>query len=78
MKLSLEVLIRLGLKMGSLASRQRGGRATTVEKTVQSMSAVAAHGECSAQKFRGRQECRTEVSGERCGYFSMVSLQVAT
>ncbi|GIX72554.1 transposable element tc3 transposase [Caerostris extrusa] len=39
---------------GSLASRQRSGRpstaaavATTVEQTVQSMSAVAAHGECS-------------------------------
>ncbi|GIX80629.1 transposable element tc3 transposase [Caerostris extrusa] len=41
---------------GSLASRQRSGRpstaavATTVEQTVQSMSAVAAHGECSARE----------------------------
>ncbi|GIY41002.1 hypothetical protein CEXT_686831 [Caerostris extrusa] len=40
---------------GSLASRQRSGCsstvaavATTVEQTVQSMSAVAAQGECSA------------------------------
>ncbi|GIY80544.1 hypothetical protein CEXT_361711 [Caerostris extrusa] len=47
---------------GSWASRQRSGHpstatavATTVEQTVQSMSAVAAHGECSARKFRGRQ-----------------------
>ncbi|GIY73492.1 transposable element tc3 transposase [Caerostris extrusa] len=42
---------------GSFASRQRSGRpltaaavATTVEQTVQSMSAVAAHGECSARE----------------------------
>ncbi|GIX84689.1 transposable element tc3 transposase [Caerostris extrusa] len=42
---------------GSLASRQRSGHlttaaavATTVEQTVQSMSAVAAHGECSARE----------------------------
>ncbi|GIY77706.1 transposable element tc3 transposase [Caerostris darwini] len=42
---------------GSLASRQRSGRpstaaavATTVEQMVQSMSAVAAHGECSARE----------------------------
>ncbi|GIY95507.1 transposable element tc3 transposase [Caerostris extrusa] len=42
---------------GSLASRQRSGRpstaaavATIVEQMVQSMSAVAAHGECSAQE----------------------------
>ncbi|GIY19826.1 hypothetical protein CDAR_244221 [Caerostris darwini] len=42
---------------GSLASRQRSGRsstaaavAKTVEQTVQSMSAVAAHGECSARE----------------------------
>ncbi|GIY36584.1 transposable element tc3 transposase [Caerostris darwini] len=42
---------------GSLASRQRSARpstavavATTVEQTVQSMSAVAAHGECSARE----------------------------
>ncbi|GIY23199.1 hypothetical protein CEXT_537321 [Caerostris extrusa] len=42
---------------GSLASRQRSGRpstaaavATTVEQTVQSMSAVAAHGKCSARE----------------------------
>ncbi|GIY79814.1 transposable element tc3 transposase [Caerostris extrusa] len=41
---------------GSLVSRQRSGCpstaaavATTVEQTVQSMSAVAAHGECSAR-----------------------------
>ncbi|CAL1300263.1 unnamed protein product [Larinioides sclopetarius] len=55
---------------GSLASRPRSGRpsaaadvAPTVEQAVQSMSAVSAHGECSA---RGSQECRTEVSGEHC------------
>ncbi|GFY77440.1 uncharacterized protein TNIN_338801 [Trichonephila inaurata madagascariensis] len=42
---------------GSVASRQRSGRpstaaavATTVEKMVQSMSVVAAHGECSARE----------------------------
>ncbi|GIY24947.1 transposable element tc3 transposase [Caerostris darwini] len=42
---------------GLLASRQRSGRpstaaavATTVEQTVQPMSAVAAHGECSARE----------------------------
>ncbi|GIY66025.1 transposable element tc3 transposase [Caerostris extrusa] len=42
---------------GSLAPRQRSGHpstvaavATTVEQTVQYMSAVAAHGECSALK----------------------------
>ncbi|GFR22996.1 hypothetical protein TNCT_289421 [Trichonephila clavata] len=42
---------------GSLASRQRSGRpstatavSTTVEKTMQSMSVVAAHGECRAQE----------------------------
>ncbi|GFW31576.1 hypothetical protein TNCV_4420091 [Trichonephila clavipes] len=41
----------------SLASRQKSGRpstaavvATTVEQTVQSVSAVAAHGECSARE----------------------------
>ncbi|GFR29913.1 transposable element tc3 transposase [Trichonephila clavata] len=50
---------------GSLASRQRSGRpstaaavVTTVEQTVQFMSAVAAHGECSAREV-SRQ---TEVS----------------
>ncbi|GIY72215.1 transposable element tc3 transposase [Caerostris darwini] len=44
---------------GSLASRQTSGRpstgaavATTVEQTVQSMSAVAAHEECSARVSR--------------------------
>ncbi|GIY76189.1 hypothetical protein CEXT_223041 [Caerostris extrusa] len=58
---------------GSLASRQRSGRpstaaavATTVEQTVQSMSAVAAHGSAVLEKFRGRQECRTAVSGKHC------------
>ncbi|GFW75246.1 transposable element tc3 transposase [Trichonephila clavipes] len=42
---------------GSLASRQRSGCpstaaavAPTLEKTVQSMSAVAAYGECSARE----------------------------
>ncbi|GIX91770.1 transposable element tc3 transposase [Caerostris extrusa] len=48
---------------GSLASRQRSGRpstaaavATTVEQTVQSMSAIAAHGGVQVlEKFRGRQ-----------------------
>ncbi|GIX78889.1 hypothetical protein CDAR_243811 [Caerostris darwini] len=54
---------------GSLASRQRSGRpstaaavTTTVEQTVQSMSAVAAHGECSAREV-SRQ---TGVSGKHC------------
>ncbi|GIX89431.1 hypothetical protein CEXT_311731 [Caerostris extrusa] len=58
---------------GSLASRQRSGRpstaaavATTMEQTVQSMSAVAAHGSAVLEKFRGRQECRTAVSGKHC------------
>ncbi|GFX15715.1 hypothetical protein TNCV_2132011 [Trichonephila clavipes] len=58
---------------GSMASSQRSGRpstaaavVTTVEQTVQSMSVIAVHGECSAREVSGRQECRTEVSGEHC------------
>ena len=56
---------------GSLVSRLKRGHpsptdsvATTVEQTMQSMSAISAHGNAVLEKFRGRQECRTEVSGE--------------
>ena len=58
---------------GCLASRLKRGHpsptdavATTVKQTVQSMSAISAHGNAVLEKFRGRQECRTEVPGEHC------------
>ncbi|GIY43849.1 hypothetical protein CEXT_69651 [Caerostris extrusa] len=54
---------------GSLASHQRSGRsstaaavATTVEQTVQSLPAVAAHRSVVLEKFRGRQECLESIA----------------
>ena len=63
----------------SLASRPRSGRpsegaavASTVEQTVQTISAVSAHGECSARKVS--RKCLKSTANNP----ETISLQVAT
>ncbi|GIY94153.1 hypothetical protein CEXT_299341 [Caerostris extrusa] len=70
---------------GSLASRQRSGRpsiaaavATTVQQTVQSMSAVAAHGECSARGFEADRSVVRQCLESIANNSETASLQVAT